>query len=212
MPYTVAIFRRAVFDEVIEQAGWIFGRKDRGYIALRSQQPVRWTANGVLRGEGLIADGRRNVWICQLGRAADDGPFATWAARIAAAPLAWGDRSVRYDAPGIGRAEFAWEGPLTIDGHPIRLGDHGRFENPYCFSEHGSGRYEIAFRQHRLILDFPAGMRQEHAPNSVLAKANTSQLGQSCIPPSTRSTCPVMYDASSLARNATARATSSGQP
>jgi hypothetical protein len=163
LPYTVAIFRRAVFDEVIEQAGWIFGRKDRGYIALRSQQPVRWTADGVLRGEGLIADGRRNVWICQLGCAVDDGQFAAWAARIAAAPLAWNDRAVRYDAPGIGRAEFAWEGPLTVDGHPIRLGDHGRFENPYCFSEHGCGRYEIAFRQHRLIIDFPAGMRQEHA-------------------------------------------------
>jgi len=166
LPYTVAIFRRAAFDEVIEQAGWVFGRKGRGYIALRSQQPARWTADGVLRGEGLIADGRRNVWVCQLGRAADDGPFAAWVARIAAAPLAWGDRAVRYAAPGIGLAEFAWEEPLTVDGQPICLGDHGRFENPYCCAEHGSGRYEITFRRHSLMLDFPTGTRQEVTPET----------------------------------------------
>ena len=36
--------------------------------------------------------------------------------------------------------------------------------------------------------------------------------GNSCSPPSTRSTCPEMYDDASEARKATTRAISSGQP
>ena len=137
-----------------------------GRRALRSQQPAQWTSDGVPRGAGVLADGRRNIWICQLEREADDGPFVDWATRIATAPLTWGDWAVRYDALGVGLAEFAWDGPLTVDGRQILLGGHGRFDNPYCFSEHGSGRYEITFQQHRLILDLPTGLRQKHTPGT----------------------------------------------
>jgi hypothetical protein len=167
LPYTVAVFRRAGFDEVLEAAGWVFGRKGQGYVALRSQQPAHWSADGVLAGEGLIAEGRRNVWICQLGRQAVDGPFAAWAAHIAAARLEWGDRAVRYAAPGVGLAEFGWDGPLTIDGRAAPLGGHARFDNPYCRAEHGSGRYLIAHGDQRLRLDFPAAVRQEWPADSA---------------------------------------------
>lgn len=154
LSYTSAVLRRAAFDEVIEQAGWILARKGAGYLALRSQQPARWTSTGVLEGEGLIAEGRRNIWICQLGRQAVDGPFAQWAAQIAAAALVYGDLSVDFTAPGLGRVRFAWEGPLTVDGKPIALAGYRRFDNPYCQAEFGEGRYEIAHAGEQLTIDF----------------------------------------------------------
>jgi len=40
--FTHAWLPRDHFDEVVEQSGWIFARKDNGYLALRSQRPYRW--------------------------------------------------------------------------------------------------------------------------------------------------------------------------
>ena len=163
LPYTVAVFPRSAFDEVAEDAGWVFARKGRGYVALRSQQPVTWTPNGVLQGEGLIAQGRRNAWVCQLGREAADGPFSAWCSRIAAAPLAFEDLSVCYQAPGLGEARFAWDGPFTVAGKDIPLQGYARFDNPYCHAEYESARYDISFGGRRLVIDFNTGERREHA-------------------------------------------------
>lgn len=164
LPRTVAVFRRQAFDEVIEVGGWVLARRGEGYVALRSRNPYRWTADGVLQGEGLVAEGRRNVWICQAGRRAVDGTFAAWCARVAGAEVRYGERSVDYAAPGLGRLAWGWEGPLTLDGAPVPLGDYPRFDNPYCRAERHRGVYEIAYQGHRLTLDFPAGRREEHLP------------------------------------------------
>jgi hypothetical protein len=152
--YTVAVLRRSAFDEVIEENGWVLARKDNGYLALYSQMPMRWTANGVLQGEGLIADGRRNIWICQLGRAAVDGSFSAWVERITAAPLAFDDLAVTYAAPGVGEIRFSWDAPFSVDGTPIPLDNYKRFDNPYCQAEIGSGRYSITHGDERLEIEF----------------------------------------------------------
>ena len=158
---TLAYFPRWAFDEVVEQNGWVLARKGRGYLALRSQQPAEWTSNVALQSEGLVADGRENVWVCQMGREAVDGSFEEWAGRIASAAIAFGELSVRYEAPGLGEARFGWEGPLEVDGREIPLGGYPRFDNAYCRTEHGSDRYEIAIGDRRLVLDFGAGTRTE---------------------------------------------------
>ena len=44
------------------------------------------------------------------------------------------------------------------------------------------------------------------------SKDSIRQAGNNCAPPSIRSTCPVMYEESSVTRNSTVLATSSGQP
>ncbi len=156
LAYTVAVLRRDAFDEVIEQNGWVLARKGDGYVALRSQQPTSWTADRVLQGEGLIAEGRRNIWICQLGRRAVDGSFENWTEQIIAAPVTFGDLTVTYRAPGVGEIRFAWEGPLTVDGEPVSLEGYRRFDNPYCQADFGQGRYEIVHAGERLTIDFAA--------------------------------------------------------
>ena len=158
-PYTVAVFRRDAFDEVVEKGRWVFGRKADGYVALYSKEPAVWTAEGVLKGEGLIAQGRKNVWICQLGRKSVDGPFETWTKAISAARLDCEGLNVTYDAPGVGTAAFGWEGPLTVDGTSIPLGDYPRFGNPYCTSDFESAEYVISSSGRTLTLDFKKGIR-----------------------------------------------------
>ena len=119
-PHTAAVFRRAAFDEVVQDKGWTFGRKGKGYVALWSRQPTTWSKDGIFGGEGLIADGRKNIWICHLGREKVDGPFDQWRARIAAAKVAATDTTVKYVAPGPGRRQLRLGGPAACgwQDHP----------------------------------------------------------------------------------------------
>ena len=75
------------FDVVIERDGWIFARKGDGYLALYSQQPYRWHTDAASEKthNEIIADGKHNIWICELGRRADDGDFETFMKRITGA-------------------------------------------------------------------------------------------------------------------------------
>jgi hypothetical protein len=118
----------------------------------------------VYGGEGLIAEGRKNLWICQLGREKVDGPFREWTQKVAAAPLEATEASVKYRAPGVGEASFAWDGPLRVNGRPVALGDYDRFDNPYCKAKYGSGRYDIAAGGYRLRIDFAKGEHSETVP------------------------------------------------
>ena len=120
---------------------------------------MEWSAKGVLDGDGLIANGRKNIWICQLGRLAVDGPFQAWAENVAAASVTYDGLSVRYRPPGMGEARVSWDEPLTIGGVVVPTSGYPRFDNPYCRSEWGSGRYQIRFKTQSLSLDFVSGRR-----------------------------------------------------
>jgi hypothetical protein len=162
-PRTLAVFRRAEFDEVVQKNGWTFGRRGPAYVALWSRAPTTWS-NEVFGGEGLVAEARKNVWICQLGREKKDGAFAAWTARLAAAKLDATESSVKYRAPGVGEVSFAWEGPLRVAGRTIPLTDYMRFDNPYARVPWGTGRYQIAHAGHRLIIDFDKLEHKETVP------------------------------------------------
>jgi len=92
--YTHAWLPKDQFDEVVEQDGWIFSRKGEGYLALHSQNPYRWlhdlSANNQVRTDTndlindpgdlgtvdeVIVDGLKNIWICELGRRAENGIY-----------------------------------------------------------------------------------------------------------------------------------------
>jgi len=162
-PRTLAVFRRSAFDEVVQEKGWTFGRKGAGYVALWSRQPTTWSRDSVFGGEGLVAEGRKNVWICQLGRQKVDGPFDKWRARIAAARVVATDTTVKYRAPGLGEASFGWEGPLRVGGRTIPLADYARFDNPYVKTAYGQDRYVIAGGGRRLVIDFKTGEHRDEA-------------------------------------------------
>lgn len=164
LDYTVAVFRRSAFDEVAERDGWVFGRRRGGYVALRSDRPTEWTPDGVLKGEGLLAGGRQNAWICHLGREADDGPFSDWMTRVAGAALTVDGLSVDYHAPSVGRLSLAWDGDFRVDDAVVPLSDYPRFDNPYARVPFERDVYGITHQDRTLTLDFAAGKRIETPP------------------------------------------------
>ena len=157
--FTHAYFPRWAFDQVVEAdaesgGGWIFGRKGDGYVALYSHRPYQWQNEGPDADQEIIALGRRNVWICQLGRAETDGSFEDFVIAVSSTDLRVIGLDVTYQAPGIGEVIFSWDEPLTVDGQEISLYDYPRWENPFTTAEFGSCVYEFRFDGKSLILDF----------------------------------------------------------
>ncbi len=165
---THAFFPRAGFDEVVTGGSWTFGRKGDGYVALFSALPATWASSGTYVGRELVANGSRNVWICQVGRAAEDGSFADFMAAVSGAPVAVAGAgevpfasplTVRYEAPGIGVLEAAFRGTPTRSGAPIPESGYPRFENPYATVPFGARQLRIAFAGAVLDHDHDAGTR-----------------------------------------------------
>jgi hypothetical protein len=160
--FTHAWLPRDAFDEVAERGRWHFARKGEGYLALFSARPGFWQADPAHEADverEFIVPGRQNVWICELGRAADDGPFAAFVERIAAARVDVDGLSVIYDSPSRGRLEFGWEGPLRQDGAEIPLHDYPRYANPYAEVAFPADRVEFRHGDAWLRLDWDACAR-----------------------------------------------------
>jgi len=155
--FTHAFFPRWAFHEVIEKNNWIFGRAGGGYVALHSSLAYEWKDPGAGFTHDAIARGKKNIWICLMGRNAVDGDFEDFVREVLDAELETDteELTVSFEAPGIGTAEFSWSGPLTVDGREIPLSGYKRVENPYCTSEFDSGVYEIEHGGERVVLDFP---------------------------------------------------------
>ncbi len=151
--YTHAWFPRASFDQVIERGGWILARRGEGYLALWSHRPYAWTREGEWQDREIVAQGKRNVWICELGRQAEDGEFDSFCERILDAPLQVRGLRVRYRSPSQGWLTFGWHGPLRREGRVVPLGRYPRYENPYTTVDFPAGKVEVRAGGHWLRLD-----------------------------------------------------------
>lgn len=154
LPYTVAAFPRSRFDTVIEQNGWVCAQKDGGYVALKSQQDFEWTTDSIFDSEGLIAQGRQNIYICQMGRQSIDGNFQDWCDKITTSTVTYAGLSVSYNSPTLGDIQFGWDTPLSQNGQEISLRNYPRFDNPYCQTEYNTGSYEIQFNNQTIKRTF----------------------------------------------------------
>jgi len=148
--YTHAHFPKNMFDEYLESAPWVFGRKGDGYVALYSLQPTVWSTENDYE---LIADGLENVWIVELGSVEESGTFADFIAGIQAAGVSVGD-TVIYASPSVGTVEAGREGPMTVAGEEVDLGPYPRWDNPYAHQGFGTNTTVIAFDGQTLELDF----------------------------------------------------------
>jgi hypothetical protein len=159
--FTHAWLPRDRFDAVQERDGWIFARRGNGYLALRSAQPYHWqTEPGEDRDREVIAPGRRNVWICEMGRLDDDGPFEQFCQRIAAARVSFGGRSVVYESPSQGFLEFGWKGELRQRGRAVPLHGYPRYENPFVHADFPASEITVRHGSESLRLDWPTATRE----------------------------------------------------
>ncbi len=152
--YTHAYLPRDKFDEIVEQDGWIFAKKGDGYLALWSQQPYVWQNQGEYAEKEIIADGKQNVWLCELGRKADDVGFGGFMERIGKANVKPGYLNVTYDSPSQGTLQFCWLGDLKQNGKPVKLNDYPRYGNPYADASFPGDKITFEYNGEHLDLDY----------------------------------------------------------
>ena len=148
--FTHAFFPQDRFDEIVEQDGWVIGRKGAGYVALWSERPAHWRAYAPGESTGghtlpfdLVAPGGAdNVWICEVGRAADhpalsgSAAFGAFVAAVtAAAPVVvrtGPEIDVTYTSPIEGTLRLGTQGGFSLDGTARPLRDHPRHSSPWA--------------------------------------------------------------------------------
>ncbi|UDY34737.1 hypothetical protein [Dermatobacter hominis] len=177
-PYTHAFFPQERFDAVVQQGGWTFGRRGDGFVALWSHLPTEWRTTPVISSAtfdqpfDLVATGDpRNVWVCEVARAADWGPsteaaFDAFVAAIAAAPVSAsmgsGGWEVSFDSPSAGPLRFGSQGDLTVDGVAVALHGGPRHRSRWGEVCHLQGSIELFDPDsgHRLAVDTATGARE----------------------------------------------------
>lgn len=158
---THAWLPREEFDKVVERSGWIFARLGEGYLALRSKRPYYWqTEPGEDRGREVIAPGRKNIWICEMGRKKKDGSFENFIERIAAAEISFRGLTVRYHSPSQGVLQFGRKGPFLQNGQQISTQGYPRYDNPFMEVPFPAQQAHVHTGAHTLYLDWNAVRRE----------------------------------------------------
>lgn len=166
--YTHAYLPRAKFDEIMKEGGWFFARKDNGYLALWSSDPeADWIANDnpkeQHRGDyDIIAQGIKSVWIVELGRAEDDGDFASFKQAILDANLSVDvdALSVTYQSPAQGDIVMNWDDPVTNNGGEVLTRDFPRYDSLYGRAEFPADKVKFSLGDEYLELDFTTRNRK----------------------------------------------------
>jgi hypothetical protein len=159
LDFTHAWLPKDLFDEVVEEAGWVFARSGDGYLALRSQHPYTWQeAPGEDQDREMIVPGRQNIYICELGRSAVNGSFAQFRESIRNAYLEFDGLSVVYQSPSQGHLQAAWSSEIMKQQENKAL-PPVRYSNPYVTAAFPSNTILAQHGGEVLWLDWPNAIR-----------------------------------------------------
>ena len=165
--FTHAWFPKESFDETTESGPWYFARRGKAYIALASGRPARWQRDDGQAGapNELVAHGRKNAWVCRLGREAEDGSFAGFVRAIAASPLDFIDQNVHFRDPSHGQLEFGPHGPLLVAGREQELHGYPRYDSPWGTAPFPAGEVRVDCGGERMVIRPEGHPAPKRGPN-----------------------------------------------
>lgn len=159
LQFTHAYFPQVSFDAVIQSGHWVFARKDQGYLALYSYQPVLWAPNPEGLSNDLVAFGLPNFWICELGRASDYESFDAFMEALANSTISYDGFTVSYHSPTQGLIETGFGLPFTVEGTLMDIKHYPRYQNPYAVEVFGSNPIVINHGTKQLTLNYETAQR-----------------------------------------------------
>ena len=151
---THAHFPLHAFDEHGLQGGWAFARKGDGYLALTAARGLTLTQRGEQAFRELRSFGRENIWLCHLGRRAEDGDFAEFQSKILALETDFTQLTVQFATLRAETLSFGWTGPLRVNGKEEAITGFSQLENPYCTVDLGASQMELVHGEDALRLHF----------------------------------------------------------
>jgi hypothetical protein len=154
MGFTHAYFPTYAFDEYVLKEGWAFAQKDEGYLALKAARGFNLIQHGNYAYRELRSFGRKNIWLCHLGRAKLDGDFDKFQERILELPVVFEADSARFTSLRGEAFSFGWRDHFLRDGQVQPLSGFDHYETPFAASEFPSKQMEIGYGEHALRLNF----------------------------------------------------------
>lgn len=165
----------------VDSGAWIFGKAKEGggFIGLYSGQHPVVTTDGDWAYKEIVAEGKRNIFIIQIGNADEFGSYAMFKERVLNARihingLHWqpSDFECSYDRPGGSRLELHYDdNQVRYAGAQVSDDEHPRYDNPYARVAWQQNRYVIEHRGHSLLHDIGRRERRSGASISSLSHA-----------------------------------------
>ncbi len=180
---THAWFPKAQFEETRgpekarcnhDDARWFFGRAADSYVALFCAREATWSSGGPWRDSEIRAEGDTNIFVLQIGDAAEFGSFEGFVsqvrrARVHVSGLHAGQLQCSYDVPHGQPLELNYEDGPRYGGRPLQDDGFPRWRNPYTRIAWQQDRYAIQHRRRSLVHDVVEGTRKVggHLPTLV---------------------------------------------
>jgi len=152
--FTHAYFPVVEFDEFAIQGNTAFARKGHGYIALTAKNGLEQITSGRTAFREIRSPGRQNIWVCQMGRAANDGNFSDFQEKISCQELTFDQLSLQLKTPKGDIFLFGWHRPLVYNNMQQDLSSFPHYHNPYTISGLPCQQMQITNADFLLKLNF----------------------------------------------------------
>ncbi len=153
--YIHAYLPRAVFDEVVEDSGWIFVRKGDVYAALYLTGGYRWVTAGQWSNVEVISDGSKKASVFEAGLAADFGTFTAFRNEIKTNTVSFDavTMTLTYDSQRGDKIKINGAGLRQVDDADVDL-NYQTYDSPYMQSQWDSGVITLKYGGDEAVLDF----------------------------------------------------------
>lgn len=161
LDFTHAYFPTFAFEEwhVPEnqghpKVGWAFARAGTAYLALYATRGQTLVSEGPDAYRELRSPGRQNVWLCQMGSQTTDENFETFQRRLMATEPTITQQGVEWTTIRGDVLEFAWTGPLRLNGSEQPITGFRHHESAFAIAEMPAERMDIGYGQQVMRLHF----------------------------------------------------------
>ncbi len=154
LDFTHAYFLSKAFDDYRMDGSTLFARKGDGYLALTTMQGLEMSQSGWTTYRELRSNGRQNIWVCQMGRAATDGGFAAFQEKVLANKPQFDQLNVEVQTLRGEKLSFGWDRPFLRDGVEQPLSGYNLYENIYTNTPWPSPEVEIRTENYLLRMRF----------------------------------------------------------
>ena len=150
-----AYLPRSEFDEIVEDAGWIFVRKGAVFAALYLSGGYQWTSAGDWDDLEVISSGPKKASVLEVGTAAEFGSFLDFRNQIKLNSVVFDSASMTltYDSNQAGKIEINHAGMRRVNDVDVDL-DYPSYGSPYMQSPWDSGVITLRHGGAETVLDF----------------------------------------------------------
>jgi len=149
VPYTHAYFPKEIFDEVVLNGNYAFGRYKDKYVAFIGKNTLQYLEDSK---EDLIQEGKDVFWVFEIGTKQTEGSFEEFMNRIKSNTVTFVDDELIYLSNGK-EMYLKYQGDFKINNEKVNT-DYKRFDAAYSSTNREPDTITIEYNGKKVFLDF----------------------------------------------------------